>query len=308
MNGNNMTGFDETINMQLEQQLQAKSETETTNVAPAAGTALQVTDFGEDAGAGVEDLSMEEQLTPFLRILQKGSPQVDPAMPEYQDHLRPGMIYNTATTEAYDGKTGVEVVVAARDHHFGRWIKRDSGGGYRGQLRPDDPTVRELIAKHGRYKKLEGVTEEGEAVDIVETLQLYVLYAPEELNDFNAQRAIISMSSTAMPVAQRYLTRHNDWKYRQADGSMKPAALWSYKWKFSLIPQQNASGNWYNWKIELFPLGTKPLDALIPRTDPLFSSGREFYRMIKSGEIKADYDNAKPSEGGGPASGGNIPF
>jgi hypothetical protein len=279
----------------------------TTSVAPAAGSALLVTDFGDDAGAGIEDLQMEEQLTPFLRILQKGSPQVDPAVPEYQEHLRPGMIYNTATMEAYDGKVGVEVVVAARDYHYGRWIPRDAGGGYRGQLRPDDPTVRSLVAKHGRFKKLPGTTEEGETVDIVETIQFYVLYSDLDLSDANAQRALISMASTALPVAQQYLTRHNAWKYRQPDGSMKPAALWSYKWRFSLVPQQNASGSWFNWKIDLLPLGAKPFEALIPRTDQLFMAGRAFYDMYRGGEVKADYDDASPTSDGGKG-GGDVPF
>jgi hypothetical protein len=278
-----------------------KEEEHAMTTSPASG-GLVVMDLGDDAGAGMEDLSMQEQLTPFLRILKKGSPQVDPALPEYNEDLRAGMIYDTATQEAYSGKDGIEVVVAARDYHYGMWVPRDSGGGFRGMVRPDDPAVRRLVAQHGRFKKLPHVTDDGEAVDLVETIQLYVLYAQSDLSDLNARRAIISMSSTALPVAQAYLTRHNSWRYRQPDNSSKPAQLWSYRWRFSLIPQQNAQGSWFNWRIDLLPPGAKPMEALVPRIDPLFAAGRAFYDMFRAGTIKADYEEA------GKADGDQVPF
>lgn len=266
--------------------------------ATAPGTDLQVIDLGEDAGAGLEDLRMEEQLTPFLRILQKGSPQVDPAAPEYDDRLRAGMIYNTATQEAYDGREGVEVVVAARDPIYGMWVPRDSGGGFRGMLKWEDPIVLRGIQKYGRFKKIPHVTEDGEAVELVQTIQFYVLYAPHDLTDANAQRAIISMSSTAMPVAQRYLSKHNTKTYFQKSGQSLPAALWQYKWRFSLVPQQNASGSWFNWKDpELLPPGVKiGVEALIPRTSPLFLMGKEFNAQYRSGQAKPDFGDAKAAD------------
>jgi hypothetical protein len=110
------------------------------------------------------------------------------------------------------------------------------------------------------------------------------------------------MSSTALPVAQAYLTRHNSWRYRQPDNSSKPAQLWSYRWRFSLIPQQNAQGSWFNWRIDLLPPGAKPMEALVPRIDPLFAAGRAFYDMFRAGTIKADYEEA------GKADGDQVPF
>jgi hypothetical protein len=80
--------------------------------AAPAGTNVATYDLGEDAGAGTEDMRMEEQLTPFLRILQKGSPQVDEESPEHMPGAKPGMLFDTATQETYDGKAGVQVLVA----------------------------------------------------------------------------------------------------------------------------------------------------------------------------------------------------
>jgi len=251
------------------------------------GTSLEQVDFGDAAGAGMEGLTMEEQLTPFLRILQKGSPQVDPSAPEYMDAARPGMLLNTATGDLYPGNPGVEAVVCARDYHYGAWVARDSGGGFRGMLRPEDPIVARLKAQHGKFKKLPYVMD-GEAVDLVETIQLYLIYAGEDLNEFNGQRAIASFASTALPVAQQYITKHNSWRYQSA-GKTVIAPIYQYKWRFSLVPQQNNLGSWFNWKIDLLPPGAKPIDALIKRTDPLYAEAEAFYNQFRSGQVKADY-------------------
>jgi hypothetical protein len=272
-----------------------KSDTALAVQEDPRSTALQVVDLGEDVGAGTEDMRSEELLTPILRILQKGSPEVDPAQPEYNEDLRAGMWYNTATQEAYPGKSGIEVVVCARDYHYGMWVPRDLGGGFRGMLRPDDPVVRRLLAQHGRFKKLPHVIDDDDRsqhVELVETIQLYVLYAEGGLTDQNAQRAIVTFTSSALPIAQAYLTRHNNWKYRQPNGEARPAQLWSYRWCLSTVPMQNAKGSWFNPKLDLVPVGARPVEALIPRSDPLFELGRAFYLQQRAGEVKADYATA----------------
>lgn len=269
---------------------------------------LMVVDLGQNAGAGLEDMSMDEMLTPFLRILQKGSPQVDPAMPEQCiEEARPGMIFNTATQELYSGKDGVEIVVCARDHHYGSWVPRDSGGGFRGMFKPNDPAVLKLRAQHGKFKKLPYMMD-NEAVHLVETIQFYVLYAAKDLDEFNAQRAIISFTSTAMPVAQMHLTRHMNWKYRQSNGTSSPAQLWSYKWLFTLVPQQNAMGSWFNWRTELLPRGGTAIQALIKPTDELWRMGEEFYQLYRSGGVMVDQNAGGSAATGGAFDSDEIPL
>lgn len=293
----------------------AATKKEEDKLPATQGGQLMVMDFGDAAGAGLENLSMEEMLTPFVRILQKGSPQVDSADPAYIDEARPGMIFNTATGQLYQGDlnrggegAGIEVMVCARDHHYGAWLPRDQGGGFRGMFKPTDPIVRQLIAKHGRFKKLPWVNEKAEGVELVETIQFFVQYAGlGDLSDMSAQKAIISFSSTAMPVAQQFLTKNAAWTYRQADNTMKPAPLWSYRWRFGLVPQQNASGSWFNWKIDLMPIGAKsPLEALIPPNDPLWMAGYEFFKQYEAGQVKADYESDAAAGAG--RGDGEIPF
>jgi len=260
--------------------------------ATVPGTGLAVVDFGDAAGAGMEGLSMSEQLTPFVKILQKGSPEVDPSAPGYLEAARPGMLMNTATGELYPGKEGIEVVVCARDYHYGKWVPRDSGGGFRGFLRPEDPIVLKGLAKYGKFAKIPHVTDDGEAVELIETIQLYVLYAEKELDEQSAKRAIISFTSTALQVAKTYLTKHNSWVFLDKNDRRVVAPIYQYRWNFSLVPQQNNSGSWFTWKIERVPPSGPPVAALIPRTNPLYQAAEEFYNLFEAGQVKADYGDS----------------
>jgi len=277
----------------------------------ASGTALEVVDFGEDAGAGLEGMTLDEQLTPFVRMLQGLSPQLNPSKAQYVPGAKLGMLINTATTEVYDA---IDLVICAREHVFGQWIPRDLGEGFRGNLLPGDPlvkvTIARMAAKYGASAKFKLPRYDGktrrwsdepartkdtdEEIELVESGQLYVIYGPAgDLNESTAQRAIIAMTSTSMPVYQSILTRHNSWKWLQPDGTMKPAPLWTYRWRFSAVPTTNANGQeYFIWNAKLAPPAETYRQARLLPNDPLYVAGKEFNRLFREGAIKADYEAA----------------
>ena len=63
--------------------------------------------FSADAGAGLTDLGTEDLAMPFLRILQKTSPELD------EIDARAGDIYNTVTKEVINGSDGCRVINCA---------------------------------------------------------------------------------------------------------------------------------------------------------------------------------------------------
>ena len=280
------------------------------NLHPAPGTALEVVDFGDEASAGLEGMSMDEQLTPFLRMLQGLSPELNPTKAEHVPGAQLGMIINSATREAYSGSEGLDIVVCAREHNYGLWIPRDLGGGFRGAVPADDPlvtaTLARAVAKYGSSGKFKlpryrdgrwsddpaRTRDTDEAVELVETGQLYVLYGPPgALDDTTAARAIVAMTSTALPVYQGLMTRHNSWRWRQPDGTMKPAQLWSYRHRLTTRADKNAKGEYFVWSLVLAPPATTYREALIARDDPIFEMGREFYQLHRSGGVKADFES-----------------
>jgi len=60
--------------------------------------------FGDDLQQGFENMTQEDMALPFVRILGQLSPQVTDGDAKYIDGAKPGMIYNTVTSELFDGK------------------------------------------------------------------------------------------------------------------------------------------------------------------------------------------------------------
>lgn len=279
--------------------------------ARTTGTDLEVVDFGDDAGAGTEGASLDEQLTPFLRMLQGLSPEINPGKGEYVPGAQMGMILNTASLELFDGKAGLDVVVCAREHAYGQWIPRDLGSGFRGNLSPDDDLVRATLArlskKYGASAKFKmpryrdgrwtdeppRTRDTDEPVELVEAGQLYVLYGPPgELDAGSASRAIISMTSTAMPVYQSWFTRHNSYKWLQPDGRKLPGPIWMYRWRLTTQLTKNNKGEFFIWALNLAPPAQSFREARLLPNDPLYLAGREFNQLFQQGAIKADYEAA----------------
>ena len=90
------------------------------------------------SGAGFEDTDADDYAIPFVAVLQKGSPQVDPDDGAYINGAKPGLFYNTVTGELFKDIT---VIPCARRREFVEWVPRDEGGGLIGRHDPDSDVV-----------------------------------------------------------------------------------------------------------------------------------------------------------------------
>jgi hypothetical protein len=72
-------------------------------------TALSlVSVFEEDASGGFDTMGQEDFALPFLRLLTNVSPEVGEV-----EGAMPGMIYNSVSSQLYDGKKGILVIPCA---------------------------------------------------------------------------------------------------------------------------------------------------------------------------------------------------
>ena len=55
--------------------------------------------FGDDLQKGFENMTQEDMALPFVRILGQLSPQVTDGDAKYIEGAKPGMIYNTVTSD-----------------------------------------------------------------------------------------------------------------------------------------------------------------------------------------------------------------
>jgi hypothetical protein len=272
-------------------------------------------DFGEDAGAGMEDLRREEFKLPIFRILDAKSPQCkDPAEGGIEG-ARAGMILNTATGEIFDGRKGIGFIPVRRDYNFVEYITINDGKGFVGIHAPNDPIVLGLLKEQGPRKKLkrfdvvvaeakDGNPEVRKNTEIVETYYLFGLLL---IDEETVIMGVVPFSSTQIPKYQAFITRYDSIKYRNPKGDLIKPPLWAHKWHLATRPEKNSKGDFQGWIIRLKE--EPPRKSLMRLDDPLYQQGKAYHELIASGAGKVDREADAKAGGETPQQGDEeIPF
>ncbi len=253
-------------------------------------------DYGEESGAGLENLDASEMLVPFVRMLQALSPACVEGSPAYDAALRPGMIIHTATGEAFPKELGIGFIPCARDAAYTEWVPINpaagtgGGGGFRGTWAHDDPRIAPMIKAQGAFKKL--VTSEG--TELVETRTFYGLVIPRapdgSWQNELATNGVISFSSTQLKKYKMIVTRLQgllQGRMRVIDGRKVYPPMWSWRWNLGTQPEKNKQGSYYGWRLTLAE-DTGLASMIFPR-DELFQMASSLYHLVKGGLARADF-------------------
>jgi len=251
------------------------------DAAPSAVAVLDSNVFEEFANAGMEDISAEDMSIPFLRILAQLSPQVNKRDGAYVDGAEAGMIYNTVANEAYSGEQGVTVIPCYYSRRYVEWKPREKGGGYVSSYAADDP----IVSKVHRDDRGNDILPNGNL--LTNTAQFFVLMVHEELGP---QRCLITMSSTQLKKARKWLTQMQSLQARGKNG-MFTLPMMSQKYTLRTVEERNDKGSWFGWDV----VRQGPLDMTDERY--LFEMGLDFAKSVKAGEVKVK-DEARGDETG----------
>ena len=302
---------------------------------PQSGTAVEVYDPGEDAGAGMENIGMDERRIPFLRILDPKSPQCKPVAAGGLPGAKGGAILNTSTKQVFDGEKGFDFLACFREQKYIEYIHKEedgSGGGFVGIHEPDEPMVVQHRAYYGKFGKMPVLSEaelaacmrdpkrvpqpllddKNKAHELVQTFSLYgVVLMPDDL----VFRAIVSFASTQIPKYQGFIDRYDSIRYpgpghsAEKPNMVKPA-LWAHRLHLTTQYEAKGSFSWYGWTIAFAAKNADGTDNQLASRlsarkdpngaylDPLYAAGREFWQMIAKGEAKVDYATAAEREPG----------
>jgi len=244
-------------------------------------TQLAMSAFEDVSVTGFAEVSAEDMSIPFLRILDKGSPQVNKRDGAYVDGAEPGMIYNTVANEVYDGELGVSVMPCYFNRRFIEWKPRESGGGYMGSYLPDDPIVKTTT----KNDKNADVLPNGNLLS--NTAQHFVLLATA---DGSFSRALITMSSTQLKKSRRWITQMNA---LTAMGKNGPYTLpmMSHLYKLTTVPEQNDMGSWFGWVINK----GKQIDLADNHEKHMFDAAIAFAKSVQAGEVEVKEPSAEPA-------------
>jgi len=250
-----------------------------TEVAVKKDSALAVYEGFEDfSGAGFSEVTTEDLAIPFLRILAQLSPQVNKRDGAYVAGAEAGQIFNTVLNEVYDGEEGILVIPCHYNRRFVEWTPREKGGGYVQSYDPTDPIVNTTT----RDDRGQDVLPNGNYLS--NTAQFFVLMLHPELG---AQRALITMTSTQLKKARKWLTQAQSLTAKGKNG-VYILPLMSQVYRLTTTQEQNDKGTWFGWEV-VRERGLNPQDE---EDGYLFNMGVAFAKSVKAGEVQVKEDKS----------------
>ena len=258
-----------------------------------------------DLGAGFEDTTATDFLLPFLRPLQKLSPEADPDQSAYIEGARAGTFLNTATHDLVDGKTGFAFVPVHRTHQFLEFVPRDQGGGFVASYAPDDPRVLSAMKESG---VVYGKIPFGDGNELVESFNVFGLQVQPDGQAFGV---VVPFSSSQIGVYKGMMTKLDMLRVLVPGRGRVPLPMFASRLRITSKFKENKKGSWHLMEIN-FDGGSADAARISP-IDPLYLQAKSFRELIRSGRAKAESEHgglsASEAEGGSStADDGKTPF
>jgi len=191
-----------------------------------------------DTMDGFEDINAQTMAVPFLRVLQKGSPQLNKNKPEYVEGAEVGELFNTVTKETYGDS--VEVVVLKFEHMYIEWLP--DRGGFVQYHTPENALNVAADTTFGHWKAANGN-------ELTETYAYIVIIAGRESEGI----MVLSLAGSAIKVAKewnRLMTTH-------VMDNGKKARPYYIVWNLKTEYKENDKGDWYQPKVSFSKYVTK---------------------------------------------------
>jgi hypothetical protein len=192
--------------------------------------------YGGDAGTGFEGTTADDYALPFLKLLQKMSPEVDEADGAYIEGAKPGMYVDTATGELLET---MKFIPCYYHRAIVEWRDREEGGGFVAQHQPG------YEERFTRNERGQWVTPNGTYLS--DTRYFFGLRLRA---DGSTAPGVISFGSTQLKRARAWLTRLQALKLQTAEG-FRPYPIYAHIWEFSSTTEENEKGKWCGYKMEL---------------------------------------------------------
>ena len=275
---------------------------------PPETQAIEVFDYGDDAGQGFENQDMSDRKLPIIELLQSNSPEVA----ESKGKVWAGMFRNTVTGEFYEE---VFFVPAITDHCWTEWIGRDDGGGFRGRHRKDAKIVTEAVARNegraiGKLKVPQPKDDKGKPQpdhELVESFEIYgILYDAKtgEVLGF----AMIPFVSTKIKIYKAWNSAIGNFAPTLGGKKLAPGMVPIFAHKVKMTSESETKGqNTYQVPV-LSPAegGDDLKNSLLPKSDPRYVAAKKLHDDVLAGLAKAAYETSAQEPSADPEAG--VPF
>ena len=230
--------------------------------------------FGNDLQKGFENMTQDDMALPFVRILGQLSPQVTEGDAKYVEGAKPGMIYNTVTSECFDGKNGIKVIPCYYKKDYPEWSDRGDGPGAPVAVHlPNSPVIATGKRDGSKIRLPNGNYLE-------ETASYYVLV---ETKGGAMTPALITMKSTQLNVSKKWNSMMKTIQIPDGKGGMAIPPMHGVVYKLSSVLQKNDKGSWYGWSVTQ--------DRIMGQKDKtLYLTAKDFNSSVSKGNVQTKAD------------------
>lgn len=228
--------------------------------------------FESDAASGMENMSQDDLALPFLKLLSQLSPELDSV-----EGAKAGMIFNTVSGKAFDGKEGLLVIPCFYERKYIEWAPRGQGSGAPVNIYP---ATSDIMTK--TFRKPGDSRDYLESGNYVEsTAQHYVIVCDEQGGD---HPALIVMKSTQLKKSRKWNSMMMTLRMNGKNGPFVPPSF-SHVYRLTTTKEANDKGQWYGWEVE--------------RVGPVEDSARYqlakgFAESVKAGQVEVKHGEDAP--------------
>ena len=243
-----------------------------TNQLPIPQTTGGFEDF---AGAGLENVGINDVLVPRLAIIQALSPQLKKKDATFIEGAEVGSIADLGTGDLFPN--GVIFLPVHYRKDYLEWAPRASGKGLVNVHH--DPAI---LDRTSRDDKNRPVLPNGNYIS--ETAQFFGINLSA-----GRRKCFIPMASTQLKKARKWMTMATGEKLKRADGSEYTPPLFYRVYDLKSADESNAEGDWSGWTIargKALPEIT--MEEFSIKWQDLRDEANEFYQALLRGELKAD--------------------
>jgi hypothetical protein len=232
--------------------------------------------YAADAGAGLENIRIEDTRIPTLKILQGLSPELAEGDPKYIEGAKQGMFLHSVTRQLYDGKEGVMIIPVHFHKQWVEWRPRQAGGGF-------------VAAYDSREDALAQVKEGNE---IQETANHFLLIRDE---NNHWVPIVLQAKSTMLGFSRSFNAMMQSLRIDvPGRGPVQPPSFAAI-YNLSTARQQNDKGAWYTIVAERVSMVEDPA---------IYAEAKAFRQsLVQGGDIGARIrqDDDAPRGGGKPS-------
>lgn len=259
--------------MSKKTEVAVKAETGVAALTPVQVAIQQA--MADNSASGFEEAGSGSYAVPFISILQALSPQCKKKDSSYIEGAEEGMFFNSVSGEVLDGDAGIEVIPCYYAQRYLAWGLREEGGGFKGEFMPSDPVVHQTTRDDKGRDIINGRPKE----QLVDTRVHYCLLKDK---DGSWQPAVLSFSSTQVKKSKQWMSRMQQLRVINANGTPVQAPMFSRIWHITSVSEGNEKGTWMGYQI-----GSA---SEITDTETLYAA-MTLNEQVKDGMARASYQD-----------------